>query len=282
MARRPASRIVTRGRMVMRPWWWYGGTRPTSGQPADCSDTGPPACATCAESGNRAADAAYGTGRFRRTAAPRIFSAWRCDLPDGGDAQRRSGNRDGRPEGFIGFEALLGSRIASQRVLVQVEGTASRLPIQTLADAAHGNASLRGLLLGYVRYFLIQVLQSVACNGLHSVQERFARWLLMAHDRAGTDSFRVDPGIPRRPAGDPSPQRHHRCTHPAGRGIDQLQSWPDHDHRPQGPRRGDLRMLRHGSTGPEARAPRDHCLRGADTAPQRSCVTYLTQYDTLR
>jgi CRP-like cAMP-binding protein len=95
------------------------------------------------------------------------------------------------PEGFIGFEALLGSRIASQRVLVQVEGTASRLPIQTLADAAQENASLRGLLLGYVRYFLIQVLQSVACNGLHSVQERFARWLLMAHDRAGTDSFKL-------------------------------------------------------------------------------------------
>ena len=66
-----------------------------------------------------------------------------------------------------------------------------RLPIQTLADAAQESASLRGLLLGYVRYFLIQVLQSVACNGLHSVQERFARWLLMAHDRAGTDSFRL-------------------------------------------------------------------------------------------
>lgn len=95
------------------------------------------------------------------------------------------------PEGFIGFEALLGSRIASQRVLVQVEGSASRLPIQTLADAAQESASLRGLLLGYVRYFIIQVLQSVACNGLHSVQERFARWLLMAHDRAGTDSFRL-------------------------------------------------------------------------------------------
>jgi CRP-like cAMP-binding protein len=95
------------------------------------------------------------------------------------------------PEGFIGFEALLGSRLASQRVLVQVEGTASRLPIQTLADAAQESASLRGVLLGYVRYFLIQVLQSVACNGLHSVQERFARWLLMAHDRAGTDSFRL-------------------------------------------------------------------------------------------
>jgi CRP-like cAMP-binding protein len=95
------------------------------------------------------------------------------------------------PEGFIGFEVLLGGDTASQRVLVQVAGVASRLPIQVLAELARDNAALRDLLLGYVRYFMIQVLQSVACNGLHSVHERCARWLLMAHDRARTDSFQL-------------------------------------------------------------------------------------------
>jgi CRP-like cAMP-binding protein len=95
------------------------------------------------------------------------------------------------PEGFVGFEALLGTNAASQRVLVQVAGSASRLPIDILTTLAHESAPLRELLLGYVRYFLIQVLQSVACNGLHSVHERCARWLLMAHDRAGTDSFQL-------------------------------------------------------------------------------------------
>jgi CRP-like cAMP-binding protein len=94
-------------------------------------------------------------------------------------------------EGFIGFEVLLGAAIAVQRVLVQVEGVASRLPIETLAGLARDIAPLRELLLGYVRYFMIQVLQSVACNGAHSVQQRCARWLLMAHDRAGTDSFQL-------------------------------------------------------------------------------------------
>jgi CRP-like cAMP-binding protein len=93
------------------------------------------------------------------------------------------------PEGFIGFEVLLGGSTASQRVLVQVEGTASRLPIEKLRAAVEESTKLRTLLLGYVRYFMIQVLQSVACNGLHVVRERCARWLLMAHDRAGTDSF---------------------------------------------------------------------------------------------
>jgi CRP-like cAMP-binding protein len=95
------------------------------------------------------------------------------------------------PEGFVGFEALLGSPNASQRVLVQVGGVASRLPIEILTNLSRARAPLRELLLGYVRYFMIQVLQSVACNGLHSVQERCARWLLMAHDRAGTDSFQL-------------------------------------------------------------------------------------------
>jgi CRP-like cAMP-binding protein len=95
------------------------------------------------------------------------------------------------PEGFVGFETLLGSQTASQRVLVQVAGSASRLPIDTLTALARENEPLRELLLGYVRYFLIQVLQSVACNGIHSVQERCARWLLMAHDRAGTNSFQL-------------------------------------------------------------------------------------------
>jgi CRP-like cAMP-binding protein len=95
------------------------------------------------------------------------------------------------PEGFIGFEALLGGNTASQRVLVQVEGAASRLPIEKLCSVAETSAKLRELLLGYVRYFLIQVQQSVACNGLHVVRERCARWLLMAHDRAGTDSFNL-------------------------------------------------------------------------------------------
>jgi CRP-like cAMP-binding protein len=95
------------------------------------------------------------------------------------------------PEGFIGFEPLLGGDIASQRVLVQVGGTASRLRTETLLAAAQRSAPLRALLLRYVRYFLVQVLQSVACNAQHPVHQRCARWLLMAHDRAGTDSFNL-------------------------------------------------------------------------------------------
>ena len=95
------------------------------------------------------------------------------------------------PEGFVGFEALLGGDAASERVLVQVGGSASRLPMRTLLAPVRRSAPLRSLLLRYVRYFITQVSQSVACNGLHSAHQRCARWLLMAHDRARTDSFKL-------------------------------------------------------------------------------------------
>lgn len=95
------------------------------------------------------------------------------------------------PEGFVGIEALLGGDAASQRVLVQVGGMASRLPMPALLAAVHRNAPLRSLFLGYIRYFITQVSQSVACNGRHSVHQRCARWLLMAHDRARRDSFKL-------------------------------------------------------------------------------------------
>lgn len=92
-------------------------------------------------------------------------------------------------EGCIGLEALLGGQTASQRVLVQAGGEASRVAMPALRAAVRRSPALQARLLGYVRFFLTQALQSVACNGLHSVRQRSARWLLMAHDRAGTDTF---------------------------------------------------------------------------------------------
>jgi CRP-like cAMP-binding protein len=43
--------------------------------------------------------------------------------------------------------------------------------------------------LRYTQALMSQLSQTVACNRLHSVEERFCRWLLMCHDRVGTDEF---------------------------------------------------------------------------------------------
>jgi len=86
-------------------------------------------------------------------------------------------------EGFIGLEAVLGGERAAHRALVQLSGSASRIRISSLRATLRDCPAVRDLLLCYVRFFLFQALQSVACNGLHAVEERFARWLLTAHDR---------------------------------------------------------------------------------------------------
>jgi CRP-like cAMP-binding protein len=94
-------------------------------------------------------------------------------------------------EGFIGFEAVLGGDAGANRALVQLSGSASRVSVKGLRAAMRRHPGIRDLLLRYMRYFLVQILQSVACSKLHEVEERCARWLLMAHDRARTDSFNL-------------------------------------------------------------------------------------------
>ena len=95
-------------------------------------------------------------------------------------------------EGFVGFEAVLGGESPVNEGLVQLAGTASRLPVAVLRAAMLEYPQIRDLLLSYVRFFLIQALQAVACNTLHEVDERCAKWLLLAHDRdRSTDTFHL-------------------------------------------------------------------------------------------
>jgi CRP-like cAMP-binding protein len=93
------------------------------------------------------------------------------------------------PEGMAGFEVLLGRDTAMNRMLVQVSGSASAVSVRELRAVAGESLAFRTLLLRYIGGFLVQVTQSVACNSLHRLDERCCRWLLMAHDRAGRDSF---------------------------------------------------------------------------------------------
>jgi len=57
--------------------------------------------------------------------------------------------------------------------------------VPALRAAMDRSPAIRDLLLRYVRFFLIQALQSVACNSLHDVDARCAQWLLRAQDRGG-------------------------------------------------------------------------------------------------
>ncbi len=91
-------------------------------------------------------------------------------------------------EGYLGFWAVLGGDDrALCRAVVQVPGTATRLPIDSLLAISRVYLPFADLLLRFSKVLLKQSIQSAACNGLHRLEARCARCLLHAHDRAGRD-----------------------------------------------------------------------------------------------
>jgi CRP-like cAMP-binding protein len=94
-------------------------------------------------------------------------------------------------EGFIGLPVLMGADRIPYRVFVQVEGDAWRLPADAFRRLVDERAPVRRLLLRFGQTFGDQLAQSVACNRLHTLEERCARWLLMTHDRVHRESFEL-------------------------------------------------------------------------------------------
>jgi CRP-like cAMP-binding protein len=87
-------------------------------------------------------------------------------------------------EGAFGLFAAMYSRVSFNRCLVQFEGGMVRCPISLLQLEFEHSEHVRNLLVSYSETLLSQVQQTVACNALHSTEERMCRWLLMMHDRA--------------------------------------------------------------------------------------------------
>ncbi len=92
-------------------------------------------------------------------------------------------------EGVAGLSAFLGGGSTPNQHLVQVPGTALKLPGSILAHEFKRGGRLQELLSAYTLATLIQISQSVACNRTHSAEQRLCRWLLTMNDRADTDFF---------------------------------------------------------------------------------------------
>jgi CRP-like cAMP-binding protein len=88
-------------------------------------------------------------------------------------------------EGALGGIVSAGAKPAYGRAAVQIPGSAFAVPTVTLEEAKAASPALRELFARYADALLAQMMQSIACNALHSVEERCCRWLLAAHDRAG-------------------------------------------------------------------------------------------------
>lgn len=93
-------------------------------------------------------------------------------------------------EGFVGSELSVGFNTTPHCVIIQVPGDAFRIPAAVMANILP--TTTPALKLALTRFALIQglqVAQLAACNRLHELEQRLARWLLMSHDRTGSNTL---------------------------------------------------------------------------------------------
>jgi CRP-like cAMP-binding protein len=95
------------------------------------------------------------------------------------------------PEGMVGLPVLLGADHDDIEAMVQLPGTALRMDTQAFREELDYMPTLRTLLLRYALVHHGQVARTAACNGRHHTDQRLARWLLMAHDRANGDDLQI-------------------------------------------------------------------------------------------
>jgi CRP-like cAMP-binding protein len=86
---------------------------------------------------------------------------------------------------------LLGGETSLIRSQVLVPGSALVVEVSSFRDALDTSPQLRAACEAYTRALLVQMLQAVPCNKLHTVEQRCARWLLMCADRTDGDTFEI-------------------------------------------------------------------------------------------
>jgi CRP-like cAMP-binding protein len=94
-------------------------------------------------------------------------------------------------EGMAGVSVFLGATTSTTQAVLQIPDGAWRMKVGAFGRAVAQRASLRQVLSRYTQSVISQVSQGLACNQRHAIGPRCARWLLMAHDRVGTDRFEL-------------------------------------------------------------------------------------------
>jgi CRP-like cAMP-binding protein len=94
-------------------------------------------------------------------------------------------------EGFVGFTVLMGGGPSLSDVVVTVDGYASWLPLDALNEAMVKFVCVRQAMLAYAQGLIVQLMETVACNSLHTAEQRVTRWLLLADDRTAAQDFHV-------------------------------------------------------------------------------------------
>jgi CRP-like cAMP-binding protein len=92
-------------------------------------------------------------------------------------------------EGMAGISAVLGVDKVPHEAMVQIPGGGIRMQVRALREEFKRGGALHDLLLRYTQGLLLQTSQVAACNRLHSLSQRLARWLLMSYDRCACEEL---------------------------------------------------------------------------------------------
>lgn len=107
------------------------------------------------------------------------------DLQNGGSVEMAVFGR----ESVFGFVSALVTRQSFGRYVTQISGSASRVAVDRLSDAIEKRPKIRRVLSRYTEALLVQTLQTVACNAVHSVEARCCRAILSTRDRTDKDDI---------------------------------------------------------------------------------------------
>jgi CRP-like cAMP-binding protein len=92
-------------------------------------------------------------------------------------------------EGMTGIAVVLGTDRAPHKVYIQVRGSARRIDIAALHEVLDTSPTLRPFLLKFVQTFMVQTAHTAFANGRATLEQRLARWMLMARDRLDGDAL---------------------------------------------------------------------------------------------
>jgi CRP-like cAMP-binding protein len=94
-------------------------------------------------------------------------------------------------EGMLGAASLIDASLLPYRIIVQIAGSAMRIPSAILKDRFTHNATLHRAILDFIYALFWQIVQTAVCNRFHLTEQRLARWLLFAHDRLDMDTLPI-------------------------------------------------------------------------------------------
>ena len=122
-----------------------------------------------------------------------------CFFPSEGIASVVATGRNGKTievgligrEGMTGSVAILGSTQSPNAIFMQVAGNGHKISIRHLKEAMRKSPGLSEMLTKFIYSFMIQTSQTALVNGRGTIDERLARWLLMAHDRMSAPKLHI-------------------------------------------------------------------------------------------